>query len=90
MNLFLIFLGAAAFGILFVGFKATKATNHKVLQKTGRLTLASRAVSMLVLVAQATELVRVVEHASIVTVTAALLLLAVIVASKSGTNSELH
>jgi hypothetical protein len=49
-----------------------------------------QAISMLVLTAQVSELVRVVEQVNIVNLAAALLLLAIIVATKTGTEGELH
>jgi hypothetical protein len=49
-----------------------------------------QAIGMLVLTAQVSELVRVVEHVTIVNLAAALLLLAIIVATKTGTEGELH
>jgi hypothetical protein len=49
-----------------------------------------KAIGMLVLTAQVSELVRVVEHVTIVNLAAALLLLAIIVATKTGTEGELH
>lgn len=49
-----------------------------------------QALSMLLVVSQASELVRLVEHVSVVTVVAALLLLAILLATKSGTEGELY
>ena len=49
-----------------------------------------KAVTALILTAQVSELVRVVEHVSIVNFTAALLLLAIVVATKSGTEGEIN
>lgn len=56
----------------------------------GKLRVLPQAITMLVMTAQVSELVRVVEHVSIVNVTAALLLLSIVLATRSGTESELH
>ncbi len=47
-----------------------------------------KAISMLLLTAQISELVRVVEHVNIVNLSAALLLLVIVVATKSGIEGE--
>jgi len=49
-----------------------------------------KAIGMLMMTAQVSELMRVVEHITIVNLAAALLLLAIIVATKAGTEEELH
>ena len=49
-----------------------------------------QAISMLILTAQVSELVKVVEHISIVNVFAALMLLVILAATKNGTEGELH
>ena len=49
-----------------------------------------KAISMLIITAQISELVKVVEHVSIVNVSAALLLLTILAANKSGTEGNLH
>lgn len=59
-------------------------------KRTAKAQLVPRAISVLVVVAQASELVRVIEHTSIVTIAAALFLLATLLATKSGTEGELH
>ena len=50
--------------------------------------LLPKAVSLLIVSAQLSELVNVVEHTTVVHVSAALLLLAIVVATKSGTGGE--
>ena len=49
-----------------------------------------QAVSLLIISAQVSELIKVVEHVTIVNVAAAIFLLAILVATRSGTESELH
>ena len=71
---------------------AKKQTNnlHKALSKLPRNDVLPKAITMLVLTAQVSELVRVVQHLDIVTVSAALMLLVIIVATKQGTEGEPH
>ncbi len=52
--------------------------------------LLPETVSAFMLTVQAAELVRVVEHATVINMLAAFMLLAVVVASRSGTESHLH
>lgn len=49
-----------------------------------------KAISMLAITAQIPELIKVLEHVSLVNVVTSLFLLAILVATKSGTESELH
>lgn len=69
------------------GTSRVKALLSRNLPKTAVL---PKAVSMLVVAAQITELVKAVEHVSIVNVTAALLMLAIVAAAKSGTEGEMR
>jgi hypothetical protein len=64
---------------------------RKVLNKQpSRIRYLPRAISMLVLTAQVSELVRVVEQVSVVKIIAALFLLAIVAAGTSGTEGGLH
>jgi hypothetical protein len=64
---------------------------RKFLDKTHSKTkFLPQAVTMLIVSAQLSELIRVVGHITIVEVTSASLLLAIVVAAKSGTEGELH
>jgi hypothetical protein len=49
-----------------------------------------KAISVLILTAQVSELVKVVEHISIVNIFASLMLFVILVATKTGTEGELH
>lgn len=49
-----------------------------------------KAIGVLVLTAQFSELVKVVEHISVVNITAALMLFVIMVTTKSGTEGEPH
>lgn len=86
MNLFLI--GIAALAILAVAVAQTRKTKAVILKQIASKRVLPKTISLLIIAAQATELVRVIEHASIVNVSAALLLLAIVVASASGTESD--
>jgi hypothetical protein len=81
-------------GIAVVMVWASQRNNarlHKHLAKRYREPhFLPQAISLLILTAQIGELVRVVEHTSLVTVSAALLLLAIVVAARSGTEGELR
>ena len=86
MNLFLI--GTIAIVALLASVKHTGKLRSFLQKKAAPAQILPRAITMLVLTAQVSELVRVIEHVSVVNVTAALMLLAIIVATKSGTESE--
>ena len=76
-------LGLALGLMLFVSFKKTLQNKAYVAKKLANAKVLPKGISMLLVAAQLIELVRVMEHATIVTVFAAAFLLAVAVASKS-------
>jgi len=83
----LLAVGAIVLGLgAFAHTTAVKTTlrNHAAVSR-----YLPRAVSMLILTAHVSELVRVVEHVSIVHISAALLLLAIVVATKTGTEDHM-
>jgi hypothetical protein len=88
MQTSLFLLGASAVAMVLLALKKTAKTNAFVAKRLAIKPYASRAISMLILTAQVSELVRVVEHVSIVNIAAALMLLAIIVATKSGTEGS--
>ncbi len=71
------------------GIKHTSRV-HSAVAKHVSKSHVSQAVSALLITVQLSELSRVIEHVSIVNVTASVFLLAVILATKSGTDGELH
>ncbi len=77
----------AALGLVVGGVTAAKS---KALIKRPSLQILPKAVSALLVGAQLSEILRLVEHATFTEVIAALLLLAVLLATKSGTETELH
>lgn len=85
----LLFLTAGA-GIIMVGAIKDSASLKQTLGKHSRtFRLLPQAVTLLILGAQFSELLKIIEHLSIVNLVAALLLLAIVAAAKSGTESEL-
>lgn len=86
----LLFLLVAA--IVFVIFAARENNKFRsVLQRKPKtLNLLPKAITLLVVTAQASELVKIIEHVSLPHIIVALFLLAVISALKSGTESELY
>lgn len=85
----LLFLLAVVAALLLVGALKHTGKVKTVLQKHAAVShYLPKAVSALILTAQVSELVRVVEHVSIVNVTAALLLLAIIAGAKTGTEGQ--
>jgi hypothetical protein len=76
--------------IVLVGAISHTTKLHGTLAHKTAITHLPTAIQALILVAQASELVKVVEHVTIVNMSAALLLLTIIVATKSGTEGELH
>jgi len=64
---------------------------HSVLKKHhGQVGYLPKAISMLAITAQIPELIKVLEHVSLIHVVTSLFLLAILVATKSGTESELR
>jgi nitrate reductase gamma subunit len=88
MEMFL--LAGAALVLIGVSFKQTKQSLKDIAAKHRAQSILPKAVSVLILTAHASELIKVVEHASIVNITAALLFLVIVLASRPGTEGELH
>ncbi len=88
----LLFLCALA-GVMVLAALKESGKFKKILRKRAGKTKTgywAHAISMLVLTVQVSEMVRVVEHVSVVNLAAAFLLLAIVVAAKSGTEGERH
>lgn len=86
----LLFLFVAA--MLLVIFAAQNNNKlHQALQKkSSKINLLPKAITMLAITAQTSELVKVLEHISFLHIATALFLLAIVVAVRSGTESELY
>lgn len=89
MDAFLFLLGAIAVAVGIGAFQGTLKTNRILSKKLGHAHVVTQGVSMLMMVAETIQFVRVSEHASPVSIFAALLLLAIVAASKTGTEGEL-
>ena len=90
MMILLFLSGIVAALMLAKAFRNTGKLKAYLVKRKTRTQLVPQAISVLVVVAQAAELVRVLEHTSIVTAAAALFLLATLLATKSGTEIEIH
>jgi hypothetical protein len=89
MSVLFLLAGLAAV-MLFGALKQTKQLKAKLVKKLPPAQYLPKAVSLLLVTAQISELVKMVEHISIVTVAAALLLLAIVLATRSGIETDLH
>lgn len=89
MDAFLFLLGAIAVAVGIGAFQSTLKTNRVLSKKLGHAHVVTQGVSMLMMVAETIQFVRVSEHTSPVSIFAALLLLAIIAASKTGTEGKL-
>ena len=86
----LLFLAVGA-AILMLGAIKHNKTVHGFLDKYSRKTqYLPQVVSVLIISSQISELLKVLEHDTIVNVVTALFILALIVATRPGTESELH
>ena len=85
----LFLMGIAALIGLGMAFKQTGSLKLQLAKHAKKAHVISKGVSMLMIAVEFSELLRVIEHTSIVTVFAAAFMLAIIVASKSGTESEI-
>lgn len=82
-------LGFGALLMLGFGLRHQTQMARKITKRlAGRKPLLPKAVHVLIIATQLYELMLVIEHASLVTLAAALLLLAVVTASKSGTEDH--
>lgn len=89
MSPVLLFLAGLAMAMLLGAKAQTKALKAQLVKKLPPAQYLPKAISMLLIVAQASELLKMVEHVSIVNVSASLLLLTIVIASRSGTESGL-
>lgn len=89
MEVLFLMAGAVAV-IVLASIAQTRNSLSVIAKKVPATKVLPKAVSVLILTAHASELIKVIEHASIVNVAAALLLLAVLAAVRSGTEDGLH
>ena len=86
----LLFLSVGLGLVLLVAVRDSSRVKGQLKTRFVKTRYLPHAISMLVLTAQISELVKAIEHVSPVTIIAALFLLGIMVALKSGTESELH
>jgi len=86
----LLFLCLGAGLVVLAAVKNSVKIHKAVTQHSRKIRVLPQAIGLLVLTAQVSELVKVVEHVSMVNIVAALFLLAIVLATKSGTESELR
>lgn len=86
----LLFLGLGAGLMIVVAIKNSSSVKLAVAQHSKNYRYVPRAITMLVMATQISELVKAIEHISIVNIVAALLLLAIVVATTSGTEGVEH
>jgi hypothetical protein len=88
MGALLFLLGIVAVVVIWSAARATSKINRFVAKRLGHTPFISKTIGLLIVTAQVSELVRAIEHTSIVSITAALLLLAIVVATRSGTEGK--
>jgi hypothetical protein len=84
----LIFLGVFASAMLGYAIKSNSKV-QKYLDKSTRKEYLPKAISMLVLTVQFGELIKAVEHTNFVSVTSAIMLLVIVIATKKSGSEEI-
>ena len=85
----LLFLLVAAIILVVFAMRESNKFRAMLQRKPTTISLLPKAVTLLVITAQVSELLKIIEHVSAMHVAVALFLLAIISALKSGTESEL-
>lgn len=85
----IMFLIVAA-GLLVVAAARESKKLRRALAKPKTIRLLPQIISLFVVAAQVSELLKVLDHVTVTNVAATLFLLVILVASKSGTESELY
>ena len=83
-----LFLAVAAGVIILAAARESKKTRALLKKHSGKVNALPRTISVLILTAQLSELVKMLDHATIVNITASLFLLAIMAAAKSGTEGD--
>jgi hypothetical protein len=86
----LLFLMVGAGVVVLVAVKNNTEVHSLLKKHSKKVGYLPKAISMLAITAQIPELAKVLEHVSLIHVATSLFLLAILVATKSGTESELH
>lgn len=85
----LLFLAVGAGVLVIFAAQSSNKLRNAIAKHSPKANLLPQAITLLILTAQVSELVRVLEQVSPVNIAAALFLLAIIAAAKSGTESDL-
>ncbi len=85
----LLFLAIGAVVLVIFAAQSSSKLRGIIAKHSVKASLLPQAITLLVLTAQVSELVKVVEHVSPINIAAALFLLAIVAAAKSGTESDL-
>jgi len=87
----ILFLLAGIVAVMLLGARnETKRLQASLIKRMPPAQYLPKAISLLLVTAQVSELAKMVEHVTIVHVAASLLLLTIVIAARSGTESELH
>jgi len=82
-------LGLGALLMLLFGFRHQRLAAGKIAKRiSGKTPLLPKALHVAIIATQLYELVLVVEHASLITLAAGVMLLAIVTATKSGTEGQ--
>jgi hypothetical protein len=81
---------AAAGLLVIVAAQQSKKLRKSLTKPNKKVQLLPKIISLFVISAQASELLKVLDHVTITNVAATLFLLVILVASKSGTKNELY
>ncbi len=85
----ILFLTVSAGVMLVLAARNSQRLRQSLKSFSGKTQVLPQMIGLLIIAAQVSELVKMFEHISIVNVTAALLTLAIVTATKSGTGDEL-
>lgn len=84
----LLLTGLVAGVMVLFAMRQSASVKAIIKNHSAKISVLPKAVSVLILVAQISELVKMLDHVSIVNVTASLFLLAIMSAAKSGTEGQ--
>jgi hypothetical protein len=86
----LLFLGTTVVVLVLWSLQSSSKLHQALGKHADKTKLLPHAFSMLIISAQISELLKVIEHASVTNVVGAFFLLAIIAATRPGTQGELH
>jgi hypothetical protein len=83
-----LFLAVGAGVVVLAAMRESKKTQGWLQKHSGKVNALPKAISVLILTAQLSELLKMIANISVVNVVASLFLLAILAAAKSGTEGE--